>query len=109
MLNGSKLISALKENEMIKSWNILGPFEFDVSDKVEGLVYFENKWGPNSECQVGRKEFAEIFDKNLTPLTMIPHEGDKCVAYGIENSWHFLSSPEELYFFGNFIYYNYEP
>jgi len=106
MLNGSKLVSSAKKNEMIKSWNILGPFDFDVSGIIKDMVYFENERGPNTECKVGRKEFAEIFDKNLAPLAMVPREGDKCTVYGTESSWQFLRSPEEVYTFGNFHTYN---
>jgi hypothetical protein len=107
MLNGSKLISSPKKNEMIKSWNILGPFDFDVSDTVQGLLFFEGeRGGPNGDCQTGRKEFAAIFDKNLAPLSMVPSEGDTCTVYGIESPWKFLRSAEDVYTFGNFHTYN---
>lgn len=106
MLNESKLVSSSGKNEMIKSWNILGPFDFDASGIVEGLVYFEGERGPNTDCQVGRKEFAGIFDRNLGPLTMEPREGDKCTVYNIEGDWHFLRSPEDVYTFGDFHTYN---
>jgi hypothetical protein len=107
MLNGSTLVSAARKNEMIKSWNILGPFDFDVSDTVRGLLFFEGeRGGPDGDCLTGRKEFAAIFDRNLGPLGMVPREGDTCTVYGIESTWKFLRSPEEVYSFGNFHTYN---
>jgi hypothetical protein len=104
MLNGSKLVFPVKKNDMIKAWNILGPFDFDVSDTVKGLTYFE--MGPGSECQTGREEFAAIFNKNTAPLGLTPQEGDKCTVYGIESAWKFLRSPEDVYTFGEFHTYN---
>jgi hypothetical protein len=105
MLNGAKLNFSAQKNEMIKAWNILGPFDFDVSDTVQGLMYFE--MSPDSDCQTGRKEFAAIFDKNLAPLTgPAPKEGDNCTVYGIESPWKFLRSPEDVYTFGDFHTYN---
>lgn len=107
MLNGPKLASRVEKNGMIKSWNILGPFDFDVSGTIQDLLFFEyEKGGPYSDCPTGREEFREIFEKNLAPLSTAGREGDRCRVYGIESSWKFLRSPEDVYTFGNFHTYN---
>ena len=102
MLNASQLVQSAAKNSLLKSWNILGPYDFDVSDKAKGLSFFEK----NSDGKTGRKEFAEIFENDLSVLDTNPSEGDAYTVYSIESNWSFLRSPEEVYSFGNFHTYN---
>ena len=97
----SALLHNAKKGAPIKAWNILGPFDFDVSKRVNGLTWFEN-----TQIDNGIDVFEDILAEALPLLKQTPRENQEQHLFGENRRWAFLRTPEEVCAFGNFHVYN---
>jgi hypothetical protein len=87
----------IKAGDTIKPWIMLGPFNHDLSSKVVGLSYFENK-----ASQVGRTTMNEIVDEALKILTLTPAEGQGTNFRGEATRWNLVRGPEQYLSWGTY-------
>jgi len=76
------LVEYVKAGDTLKPWIMLGPFNHDVSSKVVGLSYFENKGSV-----VGRTAMNEVVDEALKILALAPTEGQETNFRGEVTRW----------------------
>ncbi|MBN1564553.1 MAG: hypothetical protein JXA10_11980 [Anaerolineae bacterium] len=83
--------------EPVKPWLILGPFFEDLSDRVQGLSFFENI-GSN----VGVAAMAELAEDARPVLLSSPQEGDTTTFRGQTQRWEFMRRPDNYLSWGNY-------
>ena len=71
------LTRRVSAGDTLKPWIMLGPFNHDLSSKVVGLSYFEDK-----TSQVGRAAMNEIVDEAHGLLAQSPVEGQATTFHG---------------------------
>lgn len=81
----------------IKPWLILGPFFEDLSDRVQGLSFFEN-----IGSQVGMAAMADVADNARPLLLSSPKEGDSAAFQGQVQTWDFMRLPDKYLSWGNY-------
>lgn len=101
MSQPSALVFKAKKGESIKAFNILGPYDFDVSKRINGLTWFENQTLDN-----GLDVYTDIAREALPLLAGRPRENKEQALFGETRRWTFLRTPEEVCAFGNFHVYN---
>ncbi len=83
--------------DTLKPWIMLGPFNHDMSSKVVGLSYFEDK-----TSQVGRAAMNEIVDEALRLLVLSPVEGQETTFHGEAMRWNLVRGPEKYLSWGTY-------
>ena len=89
------LVEYVKAGDTLKPWIMLGPFNHDVSSKVVGLSYFENKGSV-----VGRTAMNEVVDEALKILALAPTEGQETNFRGEVTRWNLVRGPEKFLSWG---------
>ena len=82
------LAGKVKAGEIIKPWLLLGPFNEDVSDSVQGLTLFEK-----AGATVGRATMAEVMAQAEAILSARPREGDETPWRGQPARWELVRRP----------------
>lgn len=83
--------------DTLKPWIMLGPFNHDLSSKVVGLSYFEDK-----TSQVGRAAMNEIVDEARKLLAVSPVEGQETTFHGEAARWNLVRGPEKYLSWGTY-------
>ena len=91
------LTRQIKAGDTIKPWIMLGPFNHDLSSKVVGLSYFENR-----SSMVGRAAMNEIVDEALRLLAQSPVEGQETTFHGETVRWNLVRGPEKYLSWGTY-------
>jgi hypothetical protein len=76
---------------------MLGPFNHDLSSKVIGLSYFEDK-----TSQVGRAAMNEIVDEARKLLALSPVEGQETTFHSEATRWNLVRGPEKYLSWGTY-------
>ena len=97
MTASANLTRRVRAGETIKPWIMLGPFNQDVSDKVIGLSYFENK-----ASAVGRSAMNEVVEAALAILKRTPREGEAETFRGEATRWNLVRGPEKYLSWGTY-------
>jgi hypothetical protein len=99
-----KIMSALENltrhvsaGDTLKPWIMLGPFNHDLSSKVVGLSYFEDK-----ASQMGRVAMNEIVEEALKMLAQSPVEGQATTFHGEAARWNLVRGPEKFLSWGTY-------
>jgi len=91
------LTRQIKAGDTIKPWIMLGPFNHDLSSKVVGLSYYENR-----SSMVGRAAMNEIVDEALRLLAQSPVEGQETTFHGETVRWNLVRGPEKYLSWGTY-------
>jgi len=91
------LTRQVQAGDTLKPWIMLGPFNHDMSSKVVGLSYFENKSSP-----VGRTVMNEIVDEARQILALTPVEGQEASFHGQTTRWNLVRGPEKYLSWGTY-------
>jgi hypothetical protein len=91
------LTRQVQAGDTLKPWIMLGPFNHDLSSKVVGLSYFENK-----TSMVGRAAMNEIVDEALKILAQSPTEGQETNFRGEVTRWNLVRGPEKFLSWGTY-------
>ncbi len=87
----------VNENETIKPWLILGPYNQDVSDEVIGLTLYEREG-----ATVGASLMVQAAEE-AGRLLAKPHvEGERCAWRGEERTWELVRRPEKYLLWGTY-------
>jgi hypothetical protein len=91
------LVRKIQASESIKPWIMLGPFNHDVSNKVIGLSYFEDK-----DSIVGRTAMNEILEEARNIFALKPTEGMETDFRGERTRWNLVRGPEKYLSWGTY-------
>jgi hypothetical protein len=91
------LTRSIKAGDTLKPWLMLGPFNHDMSSKVIGLSYFENR-----TSQVGRAAMNEIVDEAIRLLAQSPVEGQETTFHGESARWNLVRGPAKFLSWGTY-------
>ena len=91
------LTRQVQAGDTLKPWIMLGPFNHDMSSKVVGLSYFENK-----NSMVGRTAMNEVVDEALKILALSPVEGQETTFHGEPTRWNLVRGPEKYLSWGTY-------
>ena len=91
------LTRQIKSGDTLKPWIMLGPFNHDVSSKVVGLSFFENK-----TSLVGRTAMNEVVDEASKILAQSPTEGQATNFRGDVTRWNLVRGPEKYLSWGTY-------
>jgi hypothetical protein len=91
------LTKRVNAGDTLKPWIMLGPFNHDMSSKVVGLSYFENK-----TSLVGRTAMNEIVDEAQIILASSPVEGAATTFRGETTRWNLVRGPERFLSWGTY-------
>ena len=72
----------MKAGDIIRPWLILGPFNEDVSESVQGLTLFEK-----AGATVGLATMTEVVAQAEAILAPEPREGDETLWRGRPARW----------------------
>jgi hypothetical protein len=97
MSSTENLTRQVKAGDTLKPWIMLGPFNHDLSDKVIGLSYFENK-----SSLVGRAAMTEVVDEARKILALSPAEGQQANFRGEVTRWNLVRGPEKYLSWGTY-------
>ena len=81
----------------LRPWIMLGPFNHDMSSKVVGLSYFEDK-----TSQVGRTAMNEIVEEATKLLAQSSVEGQATTFHGEAARWTLVRGPEKYISWGTY-------
>jgi len=87
----------VKSGDIIKPWLILGPFNEDMSESVQGLTLFEKPG-----ATVGRAAMSEVITEAKGILASRPREGDEVVWRGKPTRWNLVRRPEKYLSWGTY-------
>ncbi|MEW5719041.1 MAG: hypothetical protein AB1817_10470 [Chloroflexota bacterium] len=91
------LTRQIKAGDTLKPWIMLGAFNHDMSNKVVGLSYFENK-----NSTVGRAAMNEVVDEARAILAQSPIEGQATTFRGDATRWNLVRGPEKYLSWGTY-------
>ena len=91
------LTRQVQAGDTLKPWIMLGPFNHDMSSKVAGLAYFENK-----NSTVGRAAMNEVVDEALGILALSPVEGQETTFHEEPTRWNLVRGPEKYLSWGTY-------
>lgn len=97
MSGKENLARTVKAGDIIKPWLILGPFNEDVAQSVQGLTLFEKPG-----AQVGRAMMAEALTQAQAILASQPREGETHTWRGQEATWSLVRRPENYLSWGTY-------
>ena len=96
-MSKSNLARKIPAGKIITPWLILGPFYEDLSDRVQGLTFFEKPG-----ATVARAAMAEIVEEAMGILTTTPREGEKTEFRGRTARWSLVRRPEKYLSWGTY-------
>jgi len=91
------LIRHVRAGDIVKPWIMLGLFNHDLSSKVVGLSYFENK-----NSSVGRAAMDEVVVEARKILALAPTEGQATDFRGDVTRWNLVRGPEKYLSWGTY-------